>query len=179
MLNCANNHEDIDFDYNNVTDGIQHACLKILSEIHRVCVENDIKYTLGAGTVIGYKLFSGFIPWDDDIDLLMTRDNYQKFLEIFPAKANKNFLINHYTNSELPCHSLFAKVVDLNTTIIENPNGAYLVRGAFIDISVLDAVPSKIFHKTAIFLVTLRMPNYINKITCRLIQLAKRLEYQF
>lgn len=149
MLNNASDHEDLDFDYSEVTTGVQLVCLDILKEIHRVCVENGIYYSLGAGTVIGYKLFRGYIPWDDDIDLLMKREDYEKFISIFPKKCNPRYKVVHFNSSE-EFNSLYAKVYDRHTTIIENPNGKYLKNGAFIDVSVLDGVPNESFHKKAI-----------------------------
>ena len=149
MLNNVSDHEDLDFDYSDITTNVQLVCLDILREIHRVCVENDIHYSLGAGTVIGFKLFGGYIPWDDDIDLLMVREDYEKFLRLFPEKCSSRYKLVYYRDCE-EFNSLYAKVYDKNTTIVENPNGRYLKNGAFIDISVLDGVPNRIFHKRAI-----------------------------
>ena len=58
---------------------IQQKLLELLKELDKICRENDIHYTLGGGTAIGAIRNRGFIPWDDDIDLYMTRDNWEKF----------------------------------------------------------------------------------------------------
>ena len=58
---------------------IQQKLLQMMKEIDQVCRENDIHYSLGGGTAIGAIRHRGFIPWDDDIDLYMTRDNWEKF----------------------------------------------------------------------------------------------------
>jgi len=58
---------------------IQQKLLQMMKEIDEVCRENDIHYSLGGGTAIGAIRHRGFIPWDDDIDLYMTRDNWEKF----------------------------------------------------------------------------------------------------
>lgn len=58
---------------------IQQKLLQLMKELDQVCRENGIHYTLGGGTAIGAIRHKGFIPWDDDIDLYMTRDNWEKF----------------------------------------------------------------------------------------------------
>ena len=62
---------------------IQSESLQILSVIDSFCTENNISYSLGYGALIGAVRHQGFIPWDDDIDILMTRPNYQRFIKLF------------------------------------------------------------------------------------------------
>ncbi len=65
---------------------IQLASIKILCEVDRICREFDIKYFISFGSLLGAVRHGGFIPWDDDIDISMQRDDYKKFVDIF----NKN-----------------------------------------------------------------------------------------
>ncbi|MBQ8751318.1 MAG: LicD family protein [Alphaproteobacteria bacterium] len=65
---------------------IQLSSLKILKEIDKVCKEHKLTYWIDYGTLIGAVRHKGFIPWDDDIDICMIRDDYERFVEIF----NKN-----------------------------------------------------------------------------------------
>ena len=57
--------------------------IKILESIDKCCRENNIEYSLCWGTMIGAIRHHGFIPWDDDIDLTMSRDDYNRFLEVY------------------------------------------------------------------------------------------------
>lgn len=57
----------------------QKLQLKMMKMIHQVCVENNIEYYIIGGTLLGSVRHKGFIPWDIDIDIAMTRANYQKF----------------------------------------------------------------------------------------------------
>ena len=64
------------------TKDLQNAILKVGKELHRICIENNIKYTMVGGTLLGAIRHQGFIPWDDDMDIGMTWDEYNKFINV-------------------------------------------------------------------------------------------------
>ena len=76
--------------------------LEIMKEIHRVCEENSINYWLMYGSLIGAVRHEGFIPWDDDIDVAMMRDEYNRFIEVCANGAlSEHFIIqNYHTDSD-------------------------------------------------------------------------------
>lgn len=67
---------------------VQLEQLEIAKEIRRVCEENDIRYFLAYGTMLGAVRHQGFIPWDDDMDMGMVRSEYEKFCRIAPEKLD-------------------------------------------------------------------------------------------
>ena len=90
--------------------------LNILDAIHQFCAENEITYFLSSGTLIGAVRHKGFIPWDDDIDLYMPRESYEKFIKLF-YRRGKYVLFSSETVENYPW--TFAKVVDSETKLVE------------------------------------------------------------
>ena len=119
---------------------VQACALDIMVDIDKICRENGIEYSLCGGSVIGAKIYNGFIPWDDDIDLMMTRENYDKFLKVYPKFSKNNYHIENYKTKPIKeVLTLFSRVVDDSTETIELLNGKEEKKGkVFIDITVYD-----------------------------------------
>ena len=96
---------------------IQLIELDILKEIDRICKKNGIEYWLDGGTALGAIRHKGFIPWDDDIDVGMTRDNYEKFLEIAKKELRSNYFLQNI-ETEVNCPQLYTKIKKNNTLYI-------------------------------------------------------------
>ncbi len=112
----------------------------ILQFIKDVCEENELRYYLAYGTLLGAVRHKGFIPWDDDIDIHMPRKDYEQFIRIVSGQDFSNYrILSCNTNSDY--YYPFAKVVDKRTVLIENEVKSIEGMGAWVDIFPLDGVP--------------------------------------
>lgn len=119
---------------------IQLVQLEIACEIKRVCEENKINFFLSDGTLIGAVRHHGFIPWDDDLDIGMLREDYNRFAEIAPAALNEAYVWQSWTNDEhyaLP----FGKVRKRNTLYLEEKTQHLQHNGFYVDIFPFDFAP--------------------------------------
>lgn len=126
----------------------QLRMLDILLYVDKVCKEHNIRYWLSSGTLLGAVRHGGFIPWDDDLDIEMLREDYEKFLKVFPE--NKDYALQTIQND--PNYFLgFAKVRDLHSQISEfDMDKYYKYRGLFVDVFSLERIPrivSRIYGK--------------------------------
>ena len=97
---------------------LQNKMLGILLEIDRICRENNIRYLLDGGSMLGAVRHHGFIPWDDDADVMMPRDDYDRFIEIAPRALGKKYVFQCIENTrEYPYN--FGKVFDTSTEFYE------------------------------------------------------------
>jgi len=108
------------------------------------CKENNIEYYLMGGTALGAVRHSGFIPWDDDFDVFMDRENYLKFLLIAKNKLDAEYYFQEENTKELPLY--FSKIRMNNTTFIEKDVvGREMHHGIYIDIMCLNQCSSYTF----------------------------------
>ena len=117
--------------------------LEILKDIHRFCKENGIRYFAFYGTLLGAVRHKGFIPWDDDIDLMMPREDYERFRAIY--KSDKYRFISRENSDQV--YVAFGRVVDMASSrcIINLPwHSDKEESGMFVDIFTLDSVPDDI-----------------------------------
>ena len=73
---------------------LQERVLVLLKQIDKLCQDNGIEYYLTAGSLIGAMRHKGFIPWDDDADIIMTRDNWEKFYASAKDNLPQNIVLN-------------------------------------------------------------------------------------
>ena len=126
--------------------------LEILVELRKICEENNITYYLTAGSLLGAVRHKGFIPWDDDIDVVMLRKDYDKFERICRSQLADNYFYQSYhTDSDFPFY--FSKI-RLNDTEVEEEvfDDVNIHKGIYIDIFPLDYCPknsylAKLFFK--------------------------------
>lgn len=120
--------------------------LEILQVVDQFCKENNIKYSLAYGTLLGAVRHKGFIPWDDDIDIFMLREDYEKFIDLWLNNPVDGYILeNKRTNPNYD--QCLTKIRKDHTTYLQESrygdknevNSGYHT-GIFIDIFVLDRV---------------------------------------
>lgn len=122
---------------------IQYTALNLLLEFHEFCIAHELSYYIHAGTVLGAVRHKGFIPWDDDIDVCMPRNDYEKLLTLSKEFKSEYRLASYKTISDGSYPYQWAKLEDTRTHIVETcfPNGRKDA-GIFIDIFPLDKFPN-------------------------------------
>lgn len=132
---------------------IKKRLLKLLLMFQTICNENNLRFSLAGGTLLGAVRHKGFIPWDDDIDVCMPRPDYDKLLLLIKEEKisldSVKFCCNYLDKSEYP----FLKMIDLDIHI---KNNFYSTQNDFLwmDIFPVDGLPSnsiiiKKIYKTA------------------------------
>ncbi len=97
-----------------LTRQCQLVMLRMLKIVNYLCTKHDIKYFVTGGTMLGAVRHKGFIPWDDDLDVGMTRSNYEKFVQYaVPELPNNIFFQTDETELYYPSsHFMEAKLRD-------------------------------------------------------------------
>lgn len=113
----------------------------ITREVVRVCDEASIPYFIQGGTAIGAHFFEDIVPWDDDIDLGMTRENYERFLREAPRRLSEGYTLQEFsTEPNTPFY--FAKVRKKGSKFVESEwVGLDIADGIYIDIFPYDLIP--------------------------------------
>lgn len=131
---------------------MQELELNLLQAFHDVCIKHNLRYSLIYGTLLGAVRHKGFIPWDDDVDVMMPREDYKKLLNL-PVEAfgNEYRLCAHETTKGY-IHPI-AKLIDTRTVLREKISTSKAPDlGLYIDIFPADRIPKddlqqKKFHK--------------------------------
>jgi len=121
---------------------LQKKEFELLKYFLDICEKLNLKYYLVCGSALGAVKYKGFIPWDDDMDIALPREDYEKFLEKAPSMLPENlFLQNYRTDKNFP--AVFSKLRNSSTTYIESGyKNLKINHGVFIDIFALDGYPS-------------------------------------
>lgn len=125
---------------------LQEYMYSIFVEFDEICRRHGLKYSMEGGTLMGAVKFSDFVPWDDDIDVVMLREDYEKFLKIAPKELDSKFFLQSFNNiPEFPLS--YAKLCYDGTYICDYAYSHIkeMNHGVFMDIFPLDnVIPEKL-----------------------------------
>lgn len=139
MIEAHNSHEEFLFPGMDIKiREVQKIELEILLEFDRICKEEGLKYQLFDGTLLGAIRHKGFIPWDDDIDVAMLREDYEIFLKVAQKKLGLDYFLQT-TDTDKNYVNPFAKIRKNGTVFKENMvKDIDMHHGVYIDIFPMD-----------------------------------------
>ena len=132
---------------------LQQKETEILFDFVKVCEENSLRYYLAYGTLLGAIRHDGFIPWDDDIDVEMPREDFDLFCREYYKKLPERLIFKSFENDE--DYSLYAPKIEDSSVKVKDSFGNEC--NVWIDIFPVDGFPSKEDLRTKIFKLSLRM----------------------
>lgn len=119
---------------------IHRRLLPMMEWFHQFCGENNIPYYMIGGTMLGAMRHGGFIPWDDDVDIGVPREDFDKMLECAKElPLDSRYIFESYHDGKEDFEYPFAKVYDTTTTLVENKRKKPK-RGLYIDIFPIDGI---------------------------------------
>ena len=130
------------------TQEIREIQMSILDNIAQICKENNLKYYLAYGSLIGSVRHKGYIPWDDDVDIAMVREDYDKLLSILKDKnSHKTSWLTVIDDTAPDYYYPFSKAIDNRTEIKSDRHQGY--QGIWVDVFPIDGLPSSMFKAKA------------------------------
>lgn len=120
---------------------VQEKILETMKFIDKLCREHGIVYYIMGGTALGAVRHGGFIPWDDDLDIFMTPDQYKKFKSVFEEYNSPDYILQEWRTDKK--YLEYAKVRMNGTTFIEEnfKDRTDMHHGIYVDIMILHKVP--------------------------------------
>lgn len=114
--------------------------LEILDHVSKFCIENSIEYWLDCGTLLGAVRHNGYIPWDDDIDIGMMREDYDKFIALYNKNSDSRYVFHCGENDDDFSYA-YGKVFDTRTILYEPDEETGFKEAVNIDVCVYDNAP--------------------------------------
>lgn len=122
---------------------IQNYSLELLKQLDKVCEENNLRYYIIGGTLLGAVRHKGFIPWDDDIDVAIPRKDYNYLLEHANGLFEAPYQLQHYSNcsNKRILRDMIMRLVNSDITVDIKQNGNIRKSNIVLDILPLDGTP--------------------------------------
>lgn len=124
----------------NATKFLQEKELDMVKEFLKICEKHNLKYFMAGGTFLGAVRHKGFIPWDDDVDLGMYRDDYEKFLDIAKRELPYPYEVHTYRNCK-EHHYYFSHIIDVRYKVRRMGSLDKREEYVWIDIFPYDGLP--------------------------------------
>lgn len=119
--------------------------LELLNQLQQICEKHGLQYYASNGTLLGAVRHKGFIPWDDDLDVMMPRQDYEKLIEIALWELKEPYVM-HIPDHKGIYYRNYARIRNKNTTALCRPDfGRNTCQGIFIDIFPMDCRPKSWF----------------------------------
>ena len=122
---------------------LKETLIAMMQWFHQFCVDNDIRYYVVDGTMLGAARHQGFIPWDDDIDVGVPRRDYEKLASILNEKTEGRYVLETPDSPAKEFIYTYSKLYDTTTTLVEHARKD-IRRGVFIDIFPLDGIGNSV-----------------------------------
>ena len=127
----------------NYKRSLQLKILEMVKDIDSVCKKNNITYYLAYGSCLGAVRHKGFIPWDDDFDIMLKYDDYKKFIKACQTDLDPNKYFIQTLETDPNYYLSFGKIRNIQTTLIEENNKfENMVNGIYIDVFPLVGYPN-------------------------------------
>lgn len=122
---------------------VQQICLELMKMFHDFCTKNGIRYSLCAGSLLGAIRHNGFIPWDDDIDVLMPRPDYDKFINTFCSDDNYRLYCRNLADCRNKSGYPYARLCEMKRTFVNTGSIPWCLEktGIWMDIYPCDGAP--------------------------------------
>ena len=127
---------------------LHKVLLSGMKDIDKICRQNNIKYYLYAGTLLGAVVHKGFIPWDDDVDIVMFRSDYDKFEKIIKEQYKDKYFVQTYmTDYYHPNNRSKIRINGTEFLTDSEYDNKLKHNGVFIDIAPLYEIPNSNFMR--------------------------------
>lgn len=142
----------------------KNVMINILIEIDKICKKNNINYWIDSGTLLGAVRHKGFIPWDDDIDICMLPEDYNKFLNIAKQELKLEYFLDN-KQTDLEVLFKYSKIRERNSIFVEegeNINEKYH-QGIFVDIFVMNYLKNSAINHRKLYNFLLKTKDLVEK----------------
>lgn len=147
---------------------LQLEVLSVMDEVHRVCEKNNIRYALVAGSALGIVNYKGFIPWDDDIDICVMREDWEKFIDALNKDLGNNFYFQCFENDKKfnvingPQMKIRKKGTYIEEVNFLLKNRCKSGNGVFVDVIIYDNIADKVLtDQISRTFIKILMPFYV------------------